>query len=305
MFTLRARDLIEFDDFPGIAIRGGLGLVLKRAVCVIGAERTLSCAPCPMFSSCPYGAIFETPLPRGMLVMKKATYCPHPFSIAPLFSASSFERGESMRIALSLYGDALKNLAPMTKAFNLLGESGLGKARGKFTVESITNMADGSPVRDDGALTQAAPMDLASAGKEGDVSRMKVTFLTPCKLVHQRKPVTHADLGVISKSIARRLSMLAHFYGSAGDGFSLPGELSGNATREIEQISYSATMRYSTRRRRLMPLEGFTGHAVWSGSLGEYYALCKYGEAVGIGKNTSFGFGAIRVEDLAAGSADA
>jgi CRISPR/Cas system endoribonuclease Cas6 (RAMP superfamily) len=48
-------------------------------------------------------------------------------------------------------------------------------------------------------------------------------------------------------------------------------------------------------------MEGFVGQVEWSGKLDDYYILLKYGEAVGLGKNTSFGFGAIRVENLSGG----
>jgi hypothetical protein len=239
LFTLRALARIEFADFPGIAIRGGLGLVLKRAVCVIGAERTLSCASCPLCSSCPYGAIFETPPPEGTPVMKKATHCPHPFSIAPLFSASSFERGQEMRIALSLYGDALKNFAPMAKAFNLLGESGLGKTRGKFVVKASQIWRTAHRSGRKAHWRRLRPWTLPGGKRRGgETDEGHVSY--PLQAGPPAKAGYACRFRGDSKSIARRLSMLAPFLRKCGRGVLFAGGIfrernKGNRTAFIQR----------------------------------------------------------------------
>lgn len=306
LFTMRALSRIEFPNFPGVAIRGGLGHMLKRTVCVMDAGDAHSCASCPLGSSCPYLSIFETPPPPGTQVMKKATRCPHPFSITPLFAApAAFERGERMQIALSLYGDTLKNLAPLTAALNLLGESGLGVTRGRFRIEQIMNAADGTSVREDGKLSCAEAVEQVCGGKAGKVDRLRITFITPCRLVHGRVPVTTADIGIICRSIVRRMSMLAYFYGNAGQPDVVDLSAADGVKKECEHLTRVTVSRYSKRQKKVMPLEGFTGQAVWSGRLDEYYPLLKCGEAVSIGRNTSFGFGAIRVEDISMEKNDA
>ena len=305
LLTLRVQSKTEFSNFPGIAIRGGMGHMLKKIVCVM-ADTGIVCLSCPLKESCPYMEIFETPLPTGSEMMKKATNCPHPFALTPLFSAPAvFESGDQMKIVLSLFGEALNKLPTIIASFHLLGDCGLGTARGRFCIEKITNVTDNSELMFDGRNVSVDNIKPISVETHTNVERLKITFLTPCHIVHNRKTLPKAELNLITKSVLRRLSLLAYFFGNERNADVLSIPLPNDIQKESEHISLVRTSRYSNRQKRMMPLEGFVGEAEWTGKLDHYYSILKYGEAINIGKNTSFGFGAIRVEGISRGVIDA
>jgi hypothetical protein len=60
-FTFRMEEELRLPEFAGSLLRGQFGASLRRTACMTGAP---VCPGCPLYRTCPYPAIFETPAPE-------------------------------------------------------------------------------------------------------------------------------------------------------------------------------------------------------------------------------------------------
>ncbi len=284
---------IHFPNFPGIPIRGGFGFALKDAVCV--SKDMKYCSPCLLASTCPYACVFETPNVQSLQRMKHATHIPHPFAITPLFDYPAlFLPESSFTIKLSIFGSAFRFFPHILYAFIKLGERGVGNHRGKFVISEIKNYADGTVVYSDSGLllSDIEPILIANAP---DKRTCEISFITPCKIKSKGTYLQHADLKEIVKNIKRKLENISYFFGTSPVSLDISGIHFDAIHCEVDNFNWKINTRYSRRRKETMRLGGFTGRMQLSGDVANVYPVLKIGEAIGVGSNTSFGFGAIQV----------
>lgn len=301
VFSLRARDTISLSGFPGAAIRGGFGHALKNSVC-LADTRAVSCAPCAFAPSCAYAAVFESPNVGPADIMKKVTHRPHPFAMAPLFGRSSvFAPGEVFEIEIALFGTGITYLPHFVHAFERLGRMGLGKGRGKYELVSVRNAHNNAAVFDgrsglNCALASPVPLD-----REGQCDTIVVEFLTPCRIRRDGSDLRRVSLPAIVGNIVRRYEALCRLYGGSTFSFDRAAlaRAAGSARVECRSLEWESSTRYSKRRDMKMTMGGFVGTVLCVGDTSALYPVLKIGEAVQVGKNTSFGYGAIRVRDEA------
>jgi hypothetical protein len=110
--------------------------VFRRIAC-LGAERGFG--ECLLGARCPYHYIFETPPPAGSAVLDKVPTAPQPFVIEPpLETKRTCEPGEELSFHLVLVGKAFDFLPYFIYAFDELGRVGLGRGKGKHTLEGVS-----------------------------------------------------------------------------------------------------------------------------------------------------------------------
>jgi len=143
ILTVTARDSISLPPYKGSTFRGGFGNAFKRIVCI---GRNKECETCLLKSRCIYVYIFETPPPEDTVIMRKYRTAPHPFVIEPPMSPrfterngnpladtkTIFEPGEKLSFSLILIGKAIDSLPYFIYTFEELGNSGIGKGRGRY-----------------------------------------------------------------------------------------------------------------------------------------------------------------------------
>jgi CRISPR/Cas system endoribonuclease Cas6 (RAMP superfamily) len=56
--------------------------------------------------------------------------------------------------------------------------------------------------------------------------------------------------------------------------------------------------RFSTRQKREIDYDGFTGEVKLTGDIGTFLPFLEAGEILSVGKNTAFGFGKYRLKNL-------
>ena len=78
-FTFRAEHNIRLPQYAGSLLRGQFGAALRRAACMTGLQH---CPDCPLFRTCSYPAIFETPAP-AQHALQKFSHVPNPYVIEP------------------------------------------------------------------------------------------------------------------------------------------------------------------------------------------------------------------------------
>ena len=132
-----ARTLLELPPFKGSTLRGGFGNAFRRAVCV---TRKRDCDSCILRDNCVYSYVFETPVPEGAEVLKKMPRAPHPFVLEPpLDDKRRYEPGEALEFGIILLGRGIQYLPYFILAFEMLGDLGLGRNKGKFSVAEVKN----------------------------------------------------------------------------------------------------------------------------------------------------------------------
>ncbi len=258
-------------------------------------NKTASCSPCALASSCPYAIIFETLNICSTEKMKAATHFPHPFILVPLFPYPwALLKGDTFELKLSIFGTAIKFFPHILHALMRLGKRGIGKHKGKYDIERIVDCASGKTIFDgEEILLQNLQPFVFSDEFKGN--RLSLVFHTPCKIKVRGEYLRQFNLRAIIENIKRRVENLSYFFGEN------PVKINGidinydDIVCVKSDLRWAINKRFSKRKNQHMYLGGFLGQVEIEGALNTTYPLLKIGEVIHIGSNTSFGFGAIHI----------
>ncbi len=130
--------------FKGSTLRGGFGHVFKSLVCSCPEKCHESCF---LKEKCPYGYIFETPVPVDSQRMRKYPYAPHPFVIEPtLDKKRNYSINDELSFRLMLIGKSIGYLPYFIYTFEELGKIGIGKEKGKYQLMTVNNITQSNQV---------------------------------------------------------------------------------------------------------------------------------------------------------------
>ena len=134
--VLRAEDPLILPTYKGATLRDGFGVAFKDAVCV-GEHR--ACERCLLRSRCAYPYVFDTPILERTTRLRKYPAAPHLFVfLPPPEEKTQYRAGETLTFDLTLIGKGAGYLPSFIYAFERLGRHrGLGKGRGRFSVEAV------------------------------------------------------------------------------------------------------------------------------------------------------------------------
>lgn len=229
---------------------------------------------------------------------------PLPFALAPSEALQSsqpqaVEAGQCFGIRVGVIArsdfDSLSVLATLREAC----DRGLGGAK---------------PVPFDVELTASRPHGLASALP----NPLRITLATPTRIKSGGALTDDIDATVLWNTIARRAALLTALYcdeplpgderwfllaaAVRGDWGALVGADHASRcpialrTAALERVNLG---RYSERQRRRMSWPGMQGVLEVDVLDPRCAPLLRFAEALGVGKNTSFGFGALQLSELA------
>lgn len=264
--TLRAVDRVTLPWFSGSAVRGGFGHAFRRLACAMGPQQP--CPTCPLRPMCPYGYVFETGPGPDSEVLRTHQEVPRPFVMKPpgrdgrpVGSAAwvlgderrplAFEKGQLFRFELVLVGRAIDYFPYFVVALRELGVGGVGRGRGKFSLEDVVCLRlpgqaqreGGEQVADEARegseaaggvvgpvgvrvydkeaqrirglpppLTGAQLVDHVARRLSGDDGGLAVRFMTMTALKHGGRMVTKPVFHVLVRAALRRLSALSYFH---------------------------------------------------------------------------------------------
>ena len=337
ILTVTARDSISLPPYKGSTFRGGFGNAFKRIVCI---GKNKECETCLLKSRCIYVYIFETPPPEDTVIMRKYRTAPHPFVIEPPMSPrfterngnpladtkTIFEPGEKLSFSLILIGKAIDSLPYFIYTFEELGNSGIGKGRGRYSLDGVYTGKDNSEliysstdkklkgsVKPETVVNDKivdTPSFISSAGKvgtdlkvcpyRGHFSELCLSFLTPTRIVYDGHLTEKPEFHVLTRNLLRRIAHLSYFHcGGDPSGFDFTGVIDRamKISLKEENLQWYDWERYSARQDTRMKLGGFIGNITFEGDLGEFIPYIRAGEAVHIGKGTSFGLGKYNMKD--------
>ncbi len=267
---------------PGKAanvVRGALGGTLRSVCCPASCE---SARTCQARAACAYARIFEPVLSGGPSGFEDP---PRPFVLrASHLDGRTFEPGETFAFDLHLFLVDDPPLDSLRRAFEQLADTGLGPARGL--------------VRLDGMCSSLVRMKLEAASDERSEGCV-VEFLTATELKHGgRVIIERPEFAVLIARVRDRLGSLSQLYGSDPLDFDWTGLV--ERARAVRLVEWDAgqtsdVTRYSTRTKQTHSIGGMTGTAVYRGPCTEFLPLLRAAEFTGVGRQTVWGKGWIRV----------
>lgn len=282
-------------DFPGSAWRGAFGWALRELVCVTGQA---DCRGCLLMAGCAYQRIFETAVKnpeRGV-----STHAPHPFVLhAPGPSPRALERGE-IHVDLCLLGQAGELLPAVTAAMQRAAAGGVAGARNRLRLRRMDQWHHGRwepiyrPGWDGLRLLPPESGEQPPAFPGGPVT---IRLLSPLRLKQGGRLVGPERLTprVFMYALYARMRRLAAHYAAAMDRH-WPEVPQHRQFRE-SCLRWQELDRYSSRQGRKHGIGGLLGSFTMDlDGLEEAWPLFWHGQFLHVGKCTSMGHGAYRIQ---------
>ncbi|MBE0426918.1 MAG: CRISPR system precrRNA processing endoribonuclease RAMP protein Cas6 [Nitrospirae bacterium] len=266
------------DEKKGDIWRGGFGEALKNLACFYRWEPT-DCMNCDKTQSCFYYAYFESDKP-------------HPYVIAPaLDSKEVYGKGDEIHLDIVLIGEAIRHADKFVKTMEELGRRGIGRKRVRFYIKDV---AAGNAVNFEGI-----------SNKEPESPcHFLIEFLTPVKIKEKDEGIYYNNLSfqTLFKVLIKRIINLNNLY---CNGIGFDKEMIENGKQYLLRLAESIEIetftewkdykRFSSRQDKSMKIGGQLGIIKLQGDLTPFYPYLKIGEFIGVGQNTTSGFGRYRL----------
>lgn len=296
-FEFTAETPVRLPEYAGSALRGAFGGALRRIACM---TRERDCKPCPLYRTCPYPAVFETPPPERHAV-QKFSQIPNPFVVEPpAWGERLYAPGDTLAFDLVLIGQALKHLPLIVLAWQRAFERGVGKGDGSARLSRIG--LDGETVfeAETGKLlehAQTLPPPPAGEGR-GGASALTLRFATPLRLQVNGKPLGAGELTPrkLLTTLVKRTALISEFH--LGRKLDLDFHALAEAAALIEgekNLRWRDWSRYSNRQKQEMALGGVVGDWTLQGDLTPFLPYLHLGQWLHVGKNATFGLGRYHV----------
>lgn len=306
IFTIVPREPLILPSYKGSTFRGAFGHVFRRVVC---ATRKAECSECLLKEKCIYSYVFETPPPPDTRIMRKYKAAPHPFVIEPpLEKKSGYTPEHEIKFNLVLIGRALEYLPYFIYTFEEIGEIGVGKGRGKYSLKTVKASIDDklphSVIYDSNSKTVKSfdwrpKMISFPDSQASDNKHLNLRFLTPARISYNNTLTANPEFHIIIRNLLRRLSLISYFHCS-GDmtDWDFKGIIDMAEDVKVGQnnLKWYDWERYSARQDTRMKLGGFIGDITFEGNINPFMSLIGIGELIHVGKGTTFGLGKYEVK---------
>lgn len=282
-------------EYAGSALRGVFGRALRRIACM---TKQADCKSCPLYRSCPYTNIFETPPPQGE-ALQKFSQVPSGYIIEPLhWGEQDYQQGDIFAFDLVLFGRVISQLALIIFAF----KRGLGYdlAGGKVELLDVAvydEQGNSQSILHNGVLAEHnAQIQLP----EMLPTTLKIQIETPLRLQNDGKPLNENEITQqrFFIGLAKRLALLSEFHDKP---IFLNFE---QIQRDIAQVCDEKSLkwqdwtRYSSRQKQKMKLGGVIGDWQFENLSPLLAKLLYLGQWLHCGKNATFGLGKYRITNL-------
>jgi hypothetical protein len=293
-FSFHMEDDLRLPEYSGSLFRGQFGDALRRTACMTGLPE---CAGCPLYQTCPYPALFETPAPTAH-ALQRFSSVPNPYVVEPPPLGFRYvAAGEMVSFRLVLFGRALDQLPLIVYALQRAFGHGIGRlgARGQLDEIVIERPGAAQPLWDGARGRIHAHEQILAVPAFSDIDAITLNITTPLRLQNQGHPVPPDRLQprTLFTALLRRASLVCELHAA------LPG-LAGDAARlaaAAEQLSDKRSLewkdwtRFSSRQDQEMTLGGVIGEWTLSGDLEELLPWFWLGQWLHIGKNVTMGMG--------------
>jgi hypothetical protein len=301
-FCFIARESIHFPEGKSANIvRGAFGVVFRRIACL---PHCAGASACPLRATCPYARLFEPaatgPGPSGLADW------PRPFVFrATHLDGQTFAPGEPFHFDLHVFDLGSPTTAYFVLTFAQLAYDGLGPARGKVELTTVFKLDEkGDPktlIYQNGLIRthDEPPLRLDLTPIHRPVSRVRVTFVTPTELKNGRQQASRPEFDVLATRVRDRLSTLRELYGAGplAIDFRAFGQRAAAVKMTRCDLATVDIQRRSSRTGQTHSIGGFIGEAEYEGQLGEFIPYLTAAQWTGVGRQTVWGKGQIRVSE--------
>lgn len=298
-FNLVARDTLLLPSYKGSTFRGGFGYSFQDLVC---SEPYTPCERCGKWLQCLYTQVFNTPALGIMERRPKYKDAPRPFVIIPpLATTQEYAPGSELACELVLVGQAGALLPYFIRSFDRLGETGIGKKRGRYLLKNVQDCCDHGSVVFEKRIPQVTigkPLTFEELVPACAVAKIRLSLLTPLRMIHEGKVCTQPSFELLIKNLLRRISMLNLYYGEKWEADFKDILAAAQNIECVERNTRLLDWERHSERKGAMKLGGVVGEMVFAGELTPFMPFLKMGEHLHIGKVTSMGLGAYTCEEM-------
>jgi hypothetical protein len=277
-FHFNALDPVHFPaGKSGNVIRGVLGQILRDTA-----------------SPAAYARLFEPGSGLGQAPSGLADW-PRPFVLrADALDGRTVPEGGRFCFDVHIFDPRPAVLDYFHEAFAQFGSRGIGPGHGRVGLERAeqVDLEDQARPSDD-----MAPLAIDLEPDPAPVRHVFVRFLTPTELKTGGTIAARPEFAVLFARLRDRLSTLRALYGSGPleIDFRGLGERAANVRMTHCDVQWEKVQRKSGRTGQLHPLGGFTGSAEYEGELAEFIPWLRAARWVGVGRQTVWGKGDVRV----------
>jgi hypothetical protein len=181
-------------------------------------------------------------------------------------------------------------------AFARFAEKGMGPGRGRAELERVEQL----DVADHPSPVEEVPGPPSQAALDCDpqpIERVAVRFLTPTELKSAGGVAERPEFAVLFGRLRDRLSTLRALYGAGPLEIDFRGIGERAAAIRLVRchVEWEQVKRKSGRTGQVHPIGGFTGEAEYCGDLAEFLPWLRAARWVGVGRQTVWGKGDVRV----------
>lgn len=289
-FEFVAESSIRLPEYAGSTLRGGFGQALRKIACM---TREKNCKSCPLYRTCPYPAIFETPAPETHQ-LQIFNEIPSAYIIEPPpWGERIYQAGERLSFAMVLVGHTLRQLPLITLAWQRAFAHGVG--HGTARLQKIYYQSQEGVILVYDEQTQRIEDHKPSLNlKTADTTEMIIEFHSPLRIQRNGKPLRATQLTQrdLLMALARRVSLIMEFHTELM--YQLDFKMLVAQSMEVEhqhQLQWRDWTRYSSRQKQTMQLGGVVGKWSLQNISPTWSQLLQIGHWLHIGKNATFGLG--------------
>jgi hypothetical protein len=309
-FNFAVETPLHLNFYSGSMLRGAFGHALRHISCM---TKMADCKTCPLYRTCPYPAIFETPPPENH-GLQAFSEIPPPYVIEPPpLGSKDYQPGDTLSFSMVLIGRAIQQLPLIIHAWQRALARGLGKLQSRARLidvslvlnQSLTEAGkqvviytaqEGTSVINHDHLIHKDPFDYPAAATQSLTLNVK----TPLRIQKKGQTLSHDMTGRdFIMSLVRRYYLLEEFHTAhyQAPDFSALAELARAVTCET-RFRWCDWARYSNRQQQKMVLGGVLGEIKLTEQLQPFLPVIQIGQWLHAGNKTTFGMGQYTIETI-------
>lgn len=293
-FNFEVQDKLHLNFYSGSMLRGVFGHALRHLACM---TKMANCKECPLYRTCPYPEIFETPPPQHH-TLQDFSQIPPPYVIEPPpLGDKVYEVGETLSFSMVLIGRVIQQLPLIIFAWQRAFANGVAKYDSCAKLLNVIfepHQAHQQVVFDATENETIVAHNLVNFENSLQLkSSLTLKILTPLRIQQKGRVLAEDMQGrdfIIS--LVRRYYLLKEFH---DENYQSPdfAELAEKARFVISETNFAwcSWDRYSNRQQQKIKMGGVLGEITLSGQIKPFLPLLHSGQWLHTGNKTSFGMG--------------
>jgi hypothetical protein len=276
-FAFQAEGPVHFAKMAANTLRGAFGYALRATA----GEREFQAIFAPGAAGAHPSGLADLPRP---FVFRSAH-----------LDGAAIEPGQSFHFDVHLFETRRPLAGTFAAAFRMMGQRGFGAESSRVELRAVHHIdLEGQNV----APSEVEhPLVLSLSPCPAPVQAVSVDFVTPTELKWQEQVVSEPLFPILFARVRDRIATLRALYGGGplDIDFRAMGERASAVHMTASEIRFLEATRRSSRTGQRHPIGGFVGRARYEGPLAEFLPWLRAAAFTGVGRQTTWGKGEIRV----------